>query len=287
MAAPQRQSEPLVRERTYQAELQKAQAAERRAALDRASERRGKASVTSGQRQYSDAGRAGELRRQTTKAAREKQYMAASQTGGTPGAAGRPAPLAVAPDAPLGRERQRQEESGASEEELKRVRYARQGNAATGGRLSVLRDRPLRREQQKLQKQTKKKKKNRQIVGAAIIRISWMLLPLTFGHSIYIIDLLFFIGFAVPLARRVIPEVGMEWFVGVPIKGKPLASKSTILMFKIAEFVAMFVITALVIGVDLIFSTILIIAAYALNEANKLVGNFATDIIKAILKLFS
>ncbi|WKZ28967.1 MAG: hypothetical protein QY323_05600 [Patescibacteria group bacterium] len=89
----------------------------------------------------------------------------------------------------------------------------------------------------------------KKMVGNALIKISWGNLWLTFGHSIYIIDILFFAGWASKYLRQYIPEVGKEWFPGE--LGKKIPAHA-LLPIKLGEYVAMFLITFLVAAFDLL-----------------------------------
>lgn len=86
------------------------------------------------------------------------------------------------------------------------------------------------------------------MVGNALIKMSWSNLWLTFGHSIYVIDILFFAGFASKYLRQYIPEIGREWFPGALGKSIPAHA---LLPIKLGEIVAMCVITFLVLLIDL------------------------------------
>lgn len=183
-------------------------------------------------------------------------------------------------DARIASERKRQREVRDLEKERGEIARKRRAGRAAGGRLSGLRDRRLRRKQKRLTKKIKKKKKFGQLIGAFIIRLSWAMLWVTWGHSIYIIDLMFFIGFAVPfLGRMIVPEVGMEWFVGMNFKNKAPISKATVQVIKVAEFTAMFVITFLVASVDLLFLTFILTAAYIVLVVKDALSNLFGSII--------
>lgn len=51
----------------------------------------------------------------------------------------------------------------------------------------------------------------KQMIGRGLIKASWASLWLTFGHSIYVIAILFFAAGASKYLRQYIPEVGTEW----------------------------------------------------------------------------
>ncbi len=85
-------------------------------------------------------------------------------------------------------------------------------------------------------------------IGNALIKASWANLWLTFGHSIYIIDLLFFAGWASNYLRKYIPEIGREWFPDAVGDKMPAAA---LLPIKLGELVAMGLITFLVAIIDL------------------------------------
>ena len=86
------------------------------------------------------------------------------------------------------------------------------------------------------------------MVGGALIKMSWSNLWLTFGHSIYVIDILFFAGFASKYLRQYIPEIGKEWFPGDLGKKMPAHA---LLPIKLGEIVAILVITFFVAILDI------------------------------------
>ncbi len=89
----------------------------------------------------------------------------------------------------------------------------------------------------------------KKMIGNALIKVSWSNLWLTFGHSIYVIAILFFAGWASNYLRQYIPEVGMEWFPGDIGKKMP---KHTLLPLKLGEIVAIAFIMFWVLMIDLI-----------------------------------
>ncbi len=89
----------------------------------------------------------------------------------------------------------------------------------------------------------------KKMIGNALIKVSWSNLWLTFGHSIYVIAILFFAGWASNYLRQYIPEVGMEWFPGDLGKKMP---KHTLLPLKLGEIVAIAFIMFWVLMIDLI-----------------------------------
>lgn len=95
----------------------------------------------------------------------------------------------------------------------------------------------------------------KKMIGNGLIKMSWSNLWLTFGHSIYVIDIMFFAGWASKYLRQYIPEVGREWFPGEVGKRMP---EHVILPLKLGEIVAMGIITFGVLMIDL-----LILAAFA------------------------
>lgn len=103
-------------------------------------------------------------------------------------------------------------------------------------------------------------------IGAMWIRTCWMWLWPSFGHSIYLINITFFIGFMSKFARRWIPEVGAEWFYispgmrvgagGAPQKGRSskasrAGTKAAVMVVKVGELGAMGLITFLVAMFDI------------------------------------
>lgn len=88
----------------------------------------------------------------------------------------------------------------------------------------------------------------KKMFGNGLIKMSWSNLWMTFGHSIYIIDILFFAGWASKYLRQYIPEVGKEWFPGEIGKKMPAHA---LLPLKLGEIVAMFFITFWVLIIDL------------------------------------
>ncbi len=88
----------------------------------------------------------------------------------------------------------------------------------------------------------------KKMIGNGLIKMSWSNLWITFGHSIYVIDILFFAGWASKYLRQYIPEVGKEWFPGeIGNKMPPHA----LLPLKLGEIVAMGLITFCVLMIDL------------------------------------
>ncbi len=103
---------------------------------------------------------------------------------------------------------------------------------------------------------------------SGFIKACWAFLWETFGHSIYLIDLLFLLQAGSGYLRRFIPAVGEEWFAPEALKNLP---KSSLLPIKLAEIVGMVVITALVIALDVLFVTVIaILLAVVTAAANHL-----------------
>jgi hypothetical protein len=88
----------------------------------------------------------------------------------------------------------------------------------------------------------------KKMVGNGLIKMSWSNLWMTFGHSIYIIDILFFAGWASKYLRQYIPEIGREWFPGEI--GKKIPAHA-LLPLKLGEIVAISFITFWVLIIDL------------------------------------
>ncbi len=99
----------------------------------------------------------------------------------------------------------------------------------------------------------------KKMIGNALIKMSWSNLWLTFGHSVYVLDVLFFAGWASTYLRQYIPEVGMEWFPGELGKKMP---KHALLPLKLGEIVGLSFLTILVLLMDVI---ILVCVAFLLG----------------------
>lgn len=108
------------------------------------------------------------------------------------------------------------------------------------------------------------------MVGNALIKMSWSNLWITFGHSIYVIDLLFFAGFASKYLRQYIPEIGKEWFPGDLGRKMPAHA---LLPIKLGEIVAMVLITLLVFLLDLALLAMLGFLIAALMDAGRAVDS--------------
>ena len=85
-------------------------------------------------------------------------------------------------------------------------------------------------------------------IGRGCILMLWNGLWLSFGHSIYIISILFFIAWASQYARKYFPEVGEEWFPSQLLKRIP---KVALIPIKLAEILAISFILFWVLLMDL------------------------------------
>lgn len=118
-------------------------------------------------------------------------------------------------------------------------------------------------------------KEMQKFAGVWWVRFNWSLLDLTFGHSIYVIDLTFligfmkkYVGFYFPIE---IPDVGAEWFYNpgpinpgnIVTKAKK-GGKAKVLIVKVFELTAMFWITFLVFLADVMIIALIavVIAAF-------------------------
>lgn len=110
--------------------------------------------------------------------------------------------------------------------------------------------------EERAQKQGGAVEQMKQQVGSSIIKSCWATLTLTLGHSIYLIDLLFFLGWASKYFRAYIPEVGMEW---LPQQTRDLLPRSAVLPLKLGEIIAMIFITLFVAILDVAILSMIIL----------------------------
>ncbi len=89
----------------------------------------------------------------------------------------------------------------------------------------------------------------KRMIGNALVKMSWSNLWMTFGHSVYVLDVLFFAGWASTYLRKYIPEVGTEW---IPPDILKKTSKHLLLPLKLGEIVALSFITFWVLCIDLL-----------------------------------
>ncbi|MEK7546174.1 MAG: hypothetical protein AAB554_03830 [Patescibacteria group bacterium] len=71
-------------------------------------------------------------------------------------------------------------------------------------------------------------------IGRGCIMMLWNSLWLSFGHTIYLIGILFYVAWASKYARKYFPEVGEEWFPSQILKKIP---KAALIPIKLAEIV--------------------------------------------------
>lgn len=90
----------------------------------------------------------------------------------------------------------------------------------------------------------------KRMIGNALIKSSWSNLWMTFGHSVYILCILFFAGWASKYLRQYIPEVGREWFPGEMGNKVPA---HVLLPLKLGEIVALAFILFWVVLIDIAF----------------------------------
>lgn len=94
-----------------------------------------------------------------------------------------------------------------------------------------------------------------QKLGGGAIKALWEALAPSFAHSIWLIDLIFFLGWSSKFFRRWIPEVGHEWLQPDVVKKIP---KNLLLPLKYAELTAIILITLLVAAADLMILTMIV-----------------------------
>lgn len=112
------------------------------------------------------------------------------------------------------------------------------------------------------------------MVGIGVVRAMWSAIFISFGHSIWVINWVFFIGFATRLVfqKSFFPEMGEEWLPPIPTGGSKAAGaarKIVLYLFKIADFFAIFFITLIVGAFDLVIIVIIVLAIYAVSEGTK------------------
>ena len=91
--------------------------------------------------------------------------------------------------------------------------------------------------------------KTKQQIGTALIKTSWSWLWPSFGHTVYILDILFFAAWGSKYLREYIPEIGQEWIPPEVLSKMP---KTALLPLKLGEICALFMITFLVFFLDLL-----------------------------------
>lgn len=88
----------------------------------------------------------------------------------------------------------------------------------------------------------------KQMIGQRIVKGFWSSLWMSFGHSVFLLDLVFFAGSSSRFFRQYIPEIGKEWFTPAAAKRMPSAA---VLPIKYGEIAALVVLTFLVLLLDL------------------------------------
>jgi hypothetical protein len=82
-----------------------------------------------------------------------------------------------------------------------------------------------------------------QRLGTGIIKGCWEAMAPTFGLTVIILDIMFFLGYSSKFFRKYIPEIGHEW---IPEQARQAIPKSVLLPIKYAELSALVLVTALV-----------------------------------------
>lgn len=93
---------------------------------------------------------------------------------------------------------------------------------------------------------------SRMMMGG-VIRGCWGALWMSFGHTIYFIDILFLAQAGSKYLRKYIPAVGEEWF---PPQFLKLIPKTTLLPIKLGEILAMAFITFWVFMIDMLLISV-------------------------------
>lgn len=138
---------------------------------------------------------------------------------------------------------------------------------------------PLNKAKQALDTGMEAVAKKTKLIGIGFVRMMWSFLWPSFGHTIWLINLTFIVSFAsrIVFKKQYLPEVGEEWLPPVPVGGGAAGAlkKSTLYIFKIADFFAIFLITLLVGLVDMLFLIIITLFAYIIVEGGgALAGSF-------------
>lgn len=86
-------------------------------------------------------------------------------------------------------------------------------------------------------------------VGRGCVRMLWQFVWPSFGHTIYLIGIIFLIAWSSKFARKYVPEVGEEWFPPDLLKKIP---KPMLIPIKLAELVGMAFILFFVFMLDIL-----------------------------------
>jgi hypothetical protein len=105
-----------------------------------------------------------------------------------------------------------------------------------------------------------------QLMVSGFIRSCWGCLWLTYGHSIYLIDILFLAQAGSKYLRRYIPGVGEEW---IPPQILKVIPKTTLLPLKLGEIVGMCFVTFWVLVMDVILICLIAFLYAAIDAVAK------------------
>lgn len=151
---------------------------------------------------------------------------------------------------------EQEEEELTLREQAQQIMSVQQQEDLAGG-LEEARGRTQRRAAAIVEAQqvAKKKAAVRLLYGSGLIRLLWLMMAMSFYHTVYLLDLLFGLQALFPYFRKFIPEVGSEW--GMTNK----VGKVGMLGFKLAEYLALIFCTLYVLYIDVYASIILFFGA--------------------------